>query len=74
MVATLRVSSKGGALVELVQFDLVKEKSFWRDNLLGYIGRGHSDFLVSSWRCFDRVLIYCEDGKVSSRGRAQLLK
>jgi hypothetical protein len=28
--APLRVSSKGGAFVELEQFDLAKEKSFWR--------------------------------------------
>jgi hypothetical protein len=27
---TLRVSSKGGAFVELDQFNLVKEKEFWR--------------------------------------------
>jgi hypothetical protein len=60
--------------VELVQFDLVKEKEFWRYQLLGYLGRGHSAFLSSSGRCFDRVSIYCVDGMVSSRGRAQLLK
>jgi hypothetical protein len=60
--------------VELVQFDLVKEKEFWRHQLLSYLGRGHSAFLGSSWRCFDRVLIYCVDGTVSSRGRAQFLK
>jgi hypothetical protein len=65
---------QGGALVELVQFDLVKEKGLWRDHLLGYLGRGHSAFLGSSRRCFVGVFIYCVDGTVSSRGRAQLLK
>jgi hypothetical protein len=70
----LRVSSKGGALVEIVQFELVKEKEFWRDQLFGYIGRGHCAFLGSSGRCFDRVSIYLVDGTVSSREREQLLK
>ena len=60
--------------MELVQFELVKEEEFWRDQLLGYIGRGHYAFLGSSGRCFDRVLIYLVDGMISSRGRAQLLK
>jgi hypothetical protein len=59
--------------VELVQLDLVKEE-FWRDKILGYLGRGHNAFLGSSMRCFGGVLIYCVDGTVSSRGRVQLLK
>jgi hypothetical protein len=69
--ATLRVSSKGGALVELVQFDLVKEKVSWRIWLLGYLGRGHSTLLGSSRRCFGGALIYFENGTISPRGRAQ---
>jgi hypothetical protein len=46
--ATLRVSSKGGALVELVQFGLAKEKEIRGVWLLSYLGRGHSAFLGSS--------------------------
>jgi hypothetical protein len=38
--------------VELVQFDLVKEKEFWRIWLLGYLGRGHSALLGSSEEVF----------------------
>jgi hypothetical protein len=34
--APLRVSSKGGTFVELDQFDLAKEKGFWRFQLLGF--------------------------------------
>jgi hypothetical protein len=57
--------------VELVQFDLAKEKEILGVWLLSYLGRGHSTFLGSSGRCFGGVLIYCESGTISPRGRAQ---
>jgi hypothetical protein len=60
--------------VELVQFDFAKEKDIRGVWLLSYIGRVHSAFLGSSGRCFGGVLIYCESGTNSPRGRAQLLK
>jgi hypothetical protein len=44
--APLRVSSKGGAFVELEQFVLAKEKGFWRFQLLGFLCRAIAPFLV----------------------------
>jgi hypothetical protein len=64
----LRVSSKGGAFVELDQFDLAKEKGFWRFQLLGFLYRGHSTILGSSRRYFGGDLIYIESGMISPRG------
>jgi hypothetical protein len=64
----LRVSSKGGAFVELEQFDLAKEKGFWRFQLLGYLGRGHNALLGSSGRYFGGALIYIESGTIFPRG------
>jgi hypothetical protein len=68
---TLRVSSKGGTLVELVSFNLVKENDFWRIWILGYIGRVHNTLLGSSRRCFGGALIYFESGMISPRGGEQ---
>jgi hypothetical protein len=69
--AVLRDSSKGGALEELIQFDLAKEKEIRGVWLLIYLGGVHNTFLGSSMRCFGGVLIYCVDGTISPRGRAQ---
>jgi hypothetical protein len=61
--APLRVSSKGGTFVELDQFDLAKEKGFWRFQLLGFLCRGHSIILGSSRRYFGGDLIYLRVGR-----------
>jgi hypothetical protein len=45
--APLGVSSKGGTFVELDQFDLAKEKGFWRFQLVGFICRDHSTIFGS---------------------------
>jgi hypothetical protein len=58
--------------VELVQFDLVKEKESWRIWLLGYLGRGHSTLLGSSRRCFGGTLIYFGSRTISPRGGRNL--
>jgi hypothetical protein len=46
--------------VELVQFDLAKEKEISGISLLSYLGIGHNTFLGSSEGCFGGVFIYCE--------------
>jgi hypothetical protein len=53
--------------VELEQFNLAKEKGFWRFQLLGFLCRGHSPILGSSRRYFGGDLIYIKSGTISLR-------
>ena len=55
--------------MELDQFDLAKEKGFWRFQLLGFLCRGHSAILGFFQRDFGGDLICIESGTISPRGR-----
>ena len=54
--------------MELDQFDLAKEKGFWRFQLLGFLCRGHNAILGLFGRYFCGDLIYIESGTISPRG------
>jgi hypothetical protein len=64
--------TKGGAFVELEQFDLAKEKGFWRFQLLVFLYRGHSAILGFFRRDFGGDLICNESETISPKRRAQL--
>jgi hypothetical protein len=54
--------------VDLDQFDLAKEKGFWRFQLVGFICRDHSAIFGFFRRDFDGGLICIESGTISPRG------
>jgi hypothetical protein len=66
--APLRVSSKGGAIVELEPFVLAEEKRFREFQLLGFLCRCHSTILGLFRGYFGGGLIYIESGTISPRG------